>query len=177
MNTDVKKIGLHIQELRKRKGITQNQLGERLNVSYQAVSKWERGETLPDTLLLLDLAAILETTVDNILNGGKRVMDFNKKISVKDIKTGIDNLSNIGNLIGKDNTLYEGMIEGINSKMNLDVEECFKDSYKKEALIAEIIVQNLTNGAYVDVSDAHNNLEHDHWRGIVIEYASKYGIK
>lgn len=100
-------------------------------------------------------------------------MDFNKKISVKDIKTGIDNLSNIGSLIGKDNTLFEG----INFKMNLDVEECFKDSYKKEALIAEIILQNLTNGAYVDVSDAHNNLEHDHWRDIVREYANKYGIK
>lgn len=176
MSADIKKIGLHIQELRKRKNITQNQLGERLNVSFQAVSKWERGEALPDTLILLDLAAILETTVDNILNGGECVMNFNKRLSAKDIKTGIDNLSNLGSLIGKDTTLYIGMVEGINSKMNIDVEECFSDSYKKEALIAETIIQNLSNGVYVDVSEAQNLLHHDHWKQMVVKYANKYGV-
>jgi len=177
MSIDIKKIGLFIQKLRKRKNITQNQLGERLNVSYQAVSKWERGETLPDTLLLLDLAAILESTVDNILNGGERLMSFNKKISTKDIKTGVDYLCNIGNLIGKDNTVYAGMVEGINTKMDIDLEECFNDSYKKEALVAEIIVQNLISGSYIDISDAQSYFEHEHWKGIVRNYASKYGIK
>lgn len=177
MGIDTKKIGLYIQELRKRKNITQNQLGERLNISYQAVSKWERGEALPDTAILLDLAAILETTVDYILNGGERYMNFNKKISTKDIKTGIDYLSNIGNLIGKDNTVYEGMIEGINSKMNIDLEECFNDSFKKEALVAEVIVQNLSNGAYIDISDAENYFEHEHWKNIVRQFANKHGIK
>ncbi len=42
------------------KQLTQVQLGERLSVSYQAVSKWERGETLPDTSLLVDLATVLD---------------------------------------------------------------------------------------------------------------------
>lgn len=177
MSVNILKIGKYIHELRKRKNITQNQLGERLNISYQAVSKWERGEALPDTSLLLDLAAILETTVDNILNGGERLMNFNKKISVRDIKTGIDNLSDLGSLIGRDNTIYTGLIEGINNKMNIDVEECFCDSFKKEALIAEIIVQNLNNGAYVDLSDAQSCLEHDHWKNTVTKYANKYGIK
>jgi transcriptional regulator with XRE-family HTH domain len=177
MSIDIKKIGLFIQELRKRKNITQNQLGERLNVSYQAVSKWERGETLPDTLILLDLAAILESTVDNILNGGERLMSFNIKISTKDIKTGVDYLCNIGNLIGKDNTVYAGMVEGVNTKMDIDLEECFNDSYKKEALIAEIIVQNLISGSYIDISDAQSYFEHEHWKDIVRKYASNYGIK
>lgn len=177
MGIDSNKIGSYIQELRKRKNITQNQLGDRLNISFQAVSKWERGESLPDTLLLLDLASILETTVDNILNGGETLVNFSRKISTKDIHAGIDYLSNIGNLIGKDNTVYAGIIEGINSKMNIEVEECFSDSYKKEALIAEIIVQNLTNGAYVDVSDAQLYFEHEHWKEIVRKFANKHGIK
>lgn len=43
---DVAKVGTYIQELRKRKNITQKDLGERLNISYQAVSKWERGGSL-----------------------------------------------------------------------------------------------------------------------------------
>lgn len=174
---DISKIGEYIQTLRKKKGITQAQLGDRLNISYQAVSKWERGEALPDTLLLLDLAIILETTVDNILNGGERLMNFNKKISTKDIKLGIDNLSNIGNLIGKDNTIYSGMVEGINSRMNIDLEDCFSDPYKKEALVVEIIVQNLINGDYVDISDAQSYLQYEHWKSMVSKYANKYGIK
>lgn len=174
---NVAKIGNFIQELRKRKNITQSQLGERLNISYQAVSKWERGESLPDTSMLLDLAAILETTVDNILNGGEKTVTFNKKICTKDIRNGIDNLSNIGDSIGRDNTVYIGMVEGINSKMNIDIEECFADSFKKEALVVEIIIQNLMNGAYLDISDAQNCLEYEHWKNVLLKYANKYGIK
>lgn len=173
---DIVKVGLYIQKLRKKKNITQSDLGERLNISYQAVSKWERGESLPDTGILVDLANALETSVDNILNGGERLMNYNKKIYVKDIKTGIDNLANIGNLIGKDNSVYDGIVEGINNKMNIDVEECFNDSFKREALVAEIIVQDVMNGAYVDTSDIKNNIEHEHWINIITDYAKKYGM-
>ena len=49
-------VGKQIASLRKAKGLTQNQLGERLNISFQAVSKWERGEALPDISILVDLA-------------------------------------------------------------------------------------------------------------------------
>ena len=68
MNTE--KVGSQIAALRKAKGITQSELGERIGVSFQAVSKWERGETLPDVSVLPDLARVLETTVDFILMGG-----------------------------------------------------------------------------------------------------------
>ena len=64
------KIGLYIKKLRKEKGITQQQLADKLSVSFQAVSKWETGETLPDTGLLLDLCNELGTTADALLNGG-----------------------------------------------------------------------------------------------------------
>lgn len=40
---DMKKVGNQIALLRKNKGLTQNDLGERLGVTFQAVSKWERG--------------------------------------------------------------------------------------------------------------------------------------
>jgi transcriptional regulator with XRE-family HTH domain len=174
---DIDKVGAYIQELRKRKNITQKELGERLNISYQAVSKWERGECFPDTALLIDLANILETSVDNVLNGGEKLMDFNKKIYVKDIKNGIENLSNLGNLIGKDNTVYIGMVEGINNKMNINLEECLSNPFKKEALVAEIIVQDMMNGAYADISDIKSNIEHEHWLDMICDYAKRYGIK
>ena len=43
MNLNLETIGYQIQSLRKSKGYTQNQLGDMVGVSFQAVSKWERG--------------------------------------------------------------------------------------------------------------------------------------
>jgi len=43
MSVSIEKVGLQIAALRRTKGLTQAQLGERLKVSFQAVSKWERG--------------------------------------------------------------------------------------------------------------------------------------
>ena len=60
---DNKKIGATISMLRNNKKLTQSELGERLGVSFQAVSKWERGETLPDISILPALADILETSI------------------------------------------------------------------------------------------------------------------
>lgn len=56
-------------KLRKEYGYTQSDLADRLDVSFQAVSKWERGENLPDAYTLLELAKIYDVTVDEILKG------------------------------------------------------------------------------------------------------------
>lgn len=66
---DVRKIGAFISERRKNKDYTQAELAMLLSVSHQAVSKWERGESLPDIGMLPGLAKLLETTVDELLNG------------------------------------------------------------------------------------------------------------
>jgi transcriptional regulator with XRE-family HTH domain len=100
---NIEKVGLQISELRKNKGLTQNDLGERLGVSFQAVSKWERGETLPDTSILPDLASVLCTTIDYILNGGEKRVEFKGKINVSDMISGIKALKDMGEYLGKDN--------------------------------------------------------------------------
>ena len=46
MSLDLNAIGYQIQSLRKQKGFTQNTLGDKIGVSFQAVSKWERGGSL-----------------------------------------------------------------------------------------------------------------------------------
>ncbi|MCQ6559574.1 helix-turn-helix domain-containing protein [Paenibacillus mendelii] len=66
---DVRKIGAFISERRKNRDYTQAELAMLLSVSHQAVSKWERGESLPDIGMLPGLAKLLETTVDELLNG------------------------------------------------------------------------------------------------------------
>lgn len=60
-------IGTNISNLRKRQGMTQAGLAEKLNYSDKAVSKWERGESAPDILTLVSLAEVFEVTVDDLL--------------------------------------------------------------------------------------------------------------
>lgn len=57
-----------LQTLRKAAGLSQEQLAEQLNVTRQAVSKWETGEGKPDIDNLLPLARLLQTTVDYLLD-------------------------------------------------------------------------------------------------------------
>ncbi|MDO4317288.1 MAG: phosphoribosylformylglycinamidine cyclo-ligase [Lachnospiraceae bacterium] len=66
------KIGQFLMERRKELGMTQQQLAERLHVSFQAVSKWENGVSFPNIEVLYDLAVALEVTTDEILLGSRR---------------------------------------------------------------------------------------------------------
>lgn len=174
---DTKKVGNQISLLRKEKGLTQAELGERLNVSFQAVSKWERGETLPDTAILLDLAEVLGTSVDYILAGGSQVLRYRGKFTIDQIKEGIHSLKRMGELLGKDNMLYRYAVEGINEKMNTTIEDVFVDDRVFECFVAEAIIQNLESGKYIDLTDVKNGFQHDHFREIVLQYCAKHGIK
>ena len=62
-------IGERIMALRKEKNISQTELAKRLNVSRQAVSKWEQGVSSPDTERLIRLAEILGTEVEYLATG------------------------------------------------------------------------------------------------------------
>lgn len=62
-------LGKRISDLRKEKGLTQEELAERLSVSPQAVSKWENDVCCPDILLLSPLCGQLGVSVDALLNG------------------------------------------------------------------------------------------------------------
>jgi len=68
-------IGQFIADRRKSLGMTQQNLADRLNVSFQAVSKWENGTSLPNIELLYDLAIALDVTVDEILSGSTKDAD------------------------------------------------------------------------------------------------------
>ena len=62
-----KRIGLNIAAYRKRLHLTQAGLAEKLNYSDKAVSKWERGESVPDVLTLVQLAELFEVTVNDLV--------------------------------------------------------------------------------------------------------------
>lgn len=64
-------IGERITTLRKEKDISQAELAKRLSVSRQAVSKWEQGQSTPDTAKLIQLAELLGTEVEFLATGTK----------------------------------------------------------------------------------------------------------
>ena len=69
------KVGEFIQKKRRELGLTQGQLAERLNVSFQTISKWENGKAYPNIELLPDLARALDISVDELLSGSEKDQD------------------------------------------------------------------------------------------------------
>ena len=72
---DAKKIGKTVKVLRTRYGYTQHQLADRLNVTDKAVSKWERGLSVPDISIISQLSDILNIDIDNLLEGNITYLD------------------------------------------------------------------------------------------------------
>lgn len=86
------KIGRKIAELRKRNGLTQMGLADALGISFQAVSNWERGNTMPDISKLQELSGILGVSIDELLGGEERAavieraMDETAVLSIEELK-------------------------------------------------------------------------------------------
>jgi len=72
---DMKQIGKKITNLRKENNMTQMELADKLGISFQAVSNWERGNTMPDISKLPELAEIFQISVDELLNGKAPLVD------------------------------------------------------------------------------------------------------
>ena len=68
-------IGERITTLRKQKNLSQGQLAKALDVTRQAVSKWENDQNSPDTLKLIQLAEVLDTEVEYLATGNKPVYE------------------------------------------------------------------------------------------------------
>ncbi len=71
------KTGRFIAECRKEKNLTQMQLAEKLGITDKAISKWERGVSMPDTSIMLELCDILGISVNELLSGEKISMANN----------------------------------------------------------------------------------------------------
>ena len=63
------KIGVFLKELRKAKGLTQEQLAEVLNVSSRTVSRWETGSNMPDISMLVEIAVFYDVSIPEIVQG------------------------------------------------------------------------------------------------------------
>ncbi len=163
-------IGQYIQRLRKEKGYSQKQLAEHLSISFQAVSKWETGESLPDIGLLLDLASLLDTTTDKLLSAGHLVIRKNKFITVEKIKEGFKALEHLKEAFGEKSSFYQGVIQGINQKMNIDFEAYMHQPIYRETMLAEVIIQYLMQGYHIDKEDINQAIQSEKMKNLISKY-------
>lgn len=87
---DTIKIGRKIAALRKAKDMTQVELADKMLVSYQAVSNWERGNSLPDISKLADLSQILGVSIEELLDSEKeariveKILEHPEEVSLEE---------------------------------------------------------------------------------------------
>lgn len=79
-------VGERISELRNEKKLSQNQLAKLMDISRQAVSKWETEQSVPDSLNLIKLADILETDIE-YLTTGRQVVPTRPPVVIKTVET------------------------------------------------------------------------------------------
>ena len=90
---DIMRVGANISKYRKATGMTQTELADRLGLSFQAVSNWERGQSCPDIANLMALAEMFGVSVDKLLGSeraGKLVEEIHKEkspeMSIEELK-------------------------------------------------------------------------------------------
>ena len=87
------KIGIFIAICRKEKNLTQEQLAEKLNISKNAVSKWERGINLPDVSIMQELCKILNITLNELFVGEKILEEKYKEVADNNLLNALENSS------------------------------------------------------------------------------------
>lgn len=175
---DMNAIASYLQTLRKEKGLTQAGLGERLGVSAQSVSNWERAESLPDTALLPELAIIYGVSVDEILGGGSASWRFRRRVTVAQMWEAMVCIQRLGQLLGHDHFMYRTMIDALNKRMNSDIEPAFSNPVIWDAYVCEALLACVREGGdYVDISDVEANIKSDKPRQWTIERLKELGLR
>ena len=177
MNLNLEQIGRFIQSGRKAAGITQVELGERLGVSSQSVSNWERGESLPDIAMLPDLACMFHCSVDTILSGGEGGSGFRRHVTVVQMQEALAALDRIGELLGRDHFVYQTIIEALNTRMNTTIESSFSDPHVFDVFTVEFLLGCLQNGDYADPHDVQAHLPPSKARAYVLQQLQARGIR
>ena len=177
MNLNAKLMGSFLQTERKKMGMTQSELSEKLNVSPQAVSNWERGETIPDVAILLDLASELHCSVDAILSGGAGCGGFRRHITVAQMQEALSALDRIGELLGRDHFIYQCIIDALNTRMNTTIEGSFSDPHIFDVFTIEFLLACIDNGDYVDPNAVEAQLPQSPARDYLMKSLQEHGIR
>lgn len=150
---DTKKFGKALSILRKQADMTQNEVADRLNLSRQAISKYERGESFPDISVLVMIAEMFSITLDKLIGYGdptKGESSILKNIAAGNTEVIADSISDIVNLapllkpsvLAKLSQRFEK--QGVNISDIVTLAEYLND---------ESVVRLIENANFDDISD------------------------
>ena len=153
-------LGTRLVELRKKYNFTQADIGEKLNVSVQAVSKWENDLSLPDYDYLIKLADLFNTSIDELLGRKKEIVrqeenkDINKLLFKISIKSADGDEININLPLSVIKVLVENnsntnIISGNESLKNIDFASLL--SLAEQGVIGEIVNIKSADGDIIKI--------------------------
>lgn len=153
-------LGTRLAELRKKYNFTQADIGEKLNVSVQAVSKWENDLSLPDYDYLIKLADLFNTSIDVLLGRKKEIVrqeenkDKNKLLFKISIKSADGDEININLPLSVIKVLVENnsntnIISGNESLKNIDFASLL--SLAEQGVIGEIVNIKSADGDIIKI--------------------------
>ena len=174
---DMNAIAAYLQTLRKEKDLTQAELGERLGVSAQAVSSWERAESLPDTSLLPELALIYDVSVDEILGGGSAAWRYRRRVTVAQMWEAMECIRRLSQLLGQDHWMYRTMIDALDKRMNSEIEATFGNPRFWDAYVVEMLSGCVQNGDYVELRDIEANIKSENPKKFILNHLRSRGFR
>lgn len=148
---DMNKIGKKISSLRKQSGLTQMELADRLGISFQAVSNWERGNTMPDISKLPELAEIFGCSMEEILGDERKakiVQDLAVGQTPVDVKA--EDLADIAPIVS-DEQFKQTYEQAETNGMEMDFETLMSIvPYLDDDDITKIAADYIKNGGKID---------------------------
>ena len=167
-------IGKYIKDKRIEMRLTQKELANKLNISFQAISKWETGNALPETSILLPLSDVLEVTVDQILSAGEFRKKINKKVNVEEVIDSIKSIIRMKDILGSNNGIYKSMIRGVDNDMKIDFEATLLNTEQREIIIAQSCIQLVIDGYTLNDEDINKYFKSETVKEKMRLYVKKY---
>lgn len=153
---DIKKFGAYISRLRKKADMTQSELAEQLNLTRQAISKYECGDSFPDISILIEIADVFNITLDELISSGnptkREALILEGAAGGQDLCSGLDkqcisDIVNIAPLLKPSllDKLADGLAEhGIDISSIVSIAEYIKD---------DTVVKLLENATYDTINE------------------------
>ncbi len=150
-------VGKKIAARRKEKNMTQMELADLMGVTFQAVSNWERGNSMPDISKLPELAEWLDISLDSLLTGGKpaalvkHILSGNEHVYIREEAVEPETVAQIAPILKpqQTETLLEDVLNQHAEKVSwqdlLDIAPFVSDAFLSEWALKAVSVSNIRN--------------------------------
>ncbi len=163
-----KKIGSFLKELRKEKGITQEEFAEKLNVSGRTISRWETGSNMPDISLLIEIAEFFDVSIPEIINGERKSEIMNEE--VKEVAGKLSDYANAEketliknirtqSIMGTTAIVVYGVLEVSGAMARSEVFETIASYCQTLAMVTVLMIMAYTSGLMYKLEKRKKNVQ------------------